>query len=627
MGRTKDYWQCSPVNCATSTIWSSNYQYKYTGEVSQWLHPAGFTLTNTVSAARRIKQIQSSLVDTYHPQYPVQSITYMPWGAVSTFVNGNTGSGSNAQETYIYNKRLQPWMIDLGTTTTPTADYCQVYNYYSSWTAPTTCPAPSQLAPTGTTDNGTVMGDWYQDSVNTSFSHTSGYTYDTANRLTNASATGNSTYNLPFSYTQDGSTGQYGNMTCVINAQTVGLCYPLSFSSSTNHVSGYSYDLAGNVTNSGAHTYQWDAEERMAVVDPGTTPTWTFTYNALGHRVQWVGKSSTEQHLFDPAGGWLGVAGAYSLVRFGDRHILVSSATGVNFNHVNALGSTTMMTNQVGSPVEDMVFYPWGDAWLSAGSGGYDFASMPYYDLATNSDFTTARAYGNDYGRWFSPDPAGKGAVHLDDPQTWNMYGYVRNSPATLTDPSGQCDWCQRLLNAATGGGFVSDAELASSIQRTPETNKPPGLNQKARTALMTVTRPSKRTETVYQIAGIVNHETGGMSDSKSENTPLSTAREQIADVRINGDQKWGDAVDANAKMAPPIYGGRDFGASLDAAANAAWDQLNGTSQTGGATNYRMWGSMDDAGPYWGMPVYTTDGPYLSPTSNTVISTYGPNIE
>ncbi len=281
------------------------------------------------------------------------------------------------------------------------------------------------------------MGYWYKDSVNTSFSHTAGYIYDNVNRLTAGVATGSSTYNLTFSYTQDGSTGQYGNMTCVINGQTVGLCYPLSFSSSTNHVSGYSYDLAGNVTNSGAHTYQWDAEERMAVVDPGTTPTWTFTYNALGHRVQWQGQSSTEQHLFDPAGGWLGVAGAYSLVRFGDRHILVSSATGVNFNHVNALGSTTMMTNQVGSPVEDMVFYPWGDAWLSAGSGGYDFASMPYYDLATNSDFTTARAYGNDYGRWFSPDPLGKGATKLDDPQTWNMYAYARNNPTTLTDPTG----------------------------------------------------------------------------------------------------------------------------------------------------------------------------------------------
>ncbi len=42
------------------------------------------------------------------------------------------------------------------------------------------------------------------------------------------------------------------------------------------------------------------------------------------------------------------------------------------------------------------------------------------------------------YDRWFSPDPAGKEAVHPDDPQTWNAYAYAGNNPTTNTDPDGE---------------------------------------------------------------------------------------------------------------------------------------------------------------------------------------------
>ena len=151
MGRTQDYWQCTPSNCGASSIWHSNYLYKYTGEVYQWTHPAGYTLYNTISAARRITQIQSSLVSTYQPQYPAQSINYTPWGAVSQLVNGDAGSGAEAEETYMYNNRLQPAVIELGTTSLPTLYSCLVYDYYGS--QPQGCSFPSS----GTNDNGNVM--------------------------------------------------------------------------------------------------------------------------------------------------------------------------------------------------------------------------------------------------------------------------------------------------------------------------------------------------------------------------------------------------------------------------------------------------------------------------------------
>ena len=343
--------------------------------------------------------------------------------------------GAHAQETYTYNNRLQPWMIELGTAGSsgnPSASYCLVYNYFSSWTPPSSCPQPSSVPTSGSGNNGNVMGYWYQDSVQSGLSHTATYSYDGVNRLSTAVATGNSTYNLTFSY------DPYGNMTCTTNGQTQGYCPNWTFNSSTNQLtsSGFSYDAAGNLTqdssNATPHTYQWDAEGRVASVDSGST--WSFTYNALGQRVQWAYAGGADQHLFDPAGGWLGKAGSYSLVRWGGALLVIYTGSETYFHHVNHLSSTTMMTSHAGSAVEDLVFSPWGDVWQSWGGGGYNFAGMPYRDLSTTTDLTAFRVFSPNLGRWHSPDPL---AGDITNPQSLNRYAYVRNNPTTFADPKG----------------------------------------------------------------------------------------------------------------------------------------------------------------------------------------------
>jgi len=55
-------------------------------------------------------------------------------------------------------------------------------------------------------------------------------------------------------------------------------------------------------------------------------------------------------------------------------------------------------------------------------------------DAESGLDNFIARYNASSLGRFMSPDPAGGS---LADPQTLNKYAYVRNSPATLTDPTG----------------------------------------------------------------------------------------------------------------------------------------------------------------------------------------------
>ena len=52
MGRPLDYWQCTPLNCGSSSIWQAVYNYNLAGDVTSWTHPAGFTITQTINAAR-----------------------------------------------------------------------------------------------------------------------------------------------------------------------------------------------------------------------------------------------------------------------------------------------------------------------------------------------------------------------------------------------------------------------------------------------------------------------------------------------------------------------------------------------------------------------------------------------
>ena len=239
-------------------------------------------------------------------------------------------------------------------------------------------------------------------------------------------------------------------MTCDQNSNTNGYCPQWAYNTSTNRLttSGFTYDAAGNLTKdistSPTHTYAWDAEGRVASVDSGTT--WNFTYNALGDRAQWAYSRGADQHLFDPAGTWLGNAGQYSVVRFGHRLLSVYLGSETFLYHMNNLDSSTMTTNQTGTWVGDALFYPWGETWKYV----EDFAGLPYYDTKTTNDFAAFRVYSPNIGRWLSPDSV-RGDV--TNPQSLNLYPYVTDNPTTLTDPSGLCGCGGGGSDFGGGGG------------------------------------------------------------------------------------------------------------------------------------------------------------------------------
>jgi RHS repeat-associated protein len=89
-----------------------------------------------------------------------------------------------------------------------------------------------------------------------------------------------------------------------------------------------------------------------------------------------------------------------------------------------------------------------------------------FRDSETGIDYFNARYYGAALGRFTSADPDNVGA-DPSDPQTWNGYSYVRNNPLVLTDPSGECFFCDLfgfLLAPETGGASLALTAIGAAV-------------------------------------------------------------------------------------------------------------------------------------------------------------------
>ncbi len=61
-------------------------------------------------------------------------------------------------------------------------------------------------------------------------------------------------------------------------------------------------------------------------------------------------------------------------------------------------------------------------------------------DAESGLDYFGARYYASNMGRWTSPDVP-FADQNPDNPQSWNLYGYVRNNPLNSIDTNGRVTW------------------------------------------------------------------------------------------------------------------------------------------------------------------------------------------
>ena len=428
MGRVLVNPQCTPSTCGNSSFMVYD-TYDLAGNLTSTTTAAGTVISyGPYNAANRLTTVTSSLNDAQHPPtlYSVDpSVGYWPAGEMRKASFGN-GLG----ETLAYNSRLQPCRVNVNSTS----------GYFSHCTD--AVPSGNLLDFTigynaGTADNGNVAS--WSAVGNQTFSRS--YGYDPLNRIQSMSDSASGQACQGMSWTIDA----WGNMTN--QTGTKGTCYNFSSAVGTNNQlqSGYQYDAAGNMTYDGTHHYTYDAENRITQVDSGSTA--SYVYDANGRRVRKSTGSGFTEYSYGLNGS---VQGEYNgsswpaqYVYAGSELIVEYENSTTEFVHTDHLGSTRLVTAVNQTVSDNLDYLPFGQQVAGASATTHKFTGKER-DTESNLDNFGARYNASSLGRFMTPDwsakPQGVPYAVLGDPQSLNLYAYVRNNPLNRTDPTGHCD-------------------------------------------------------------------------------------------------------------------------------------------------------------------------------------------
>ena len=150
-------------------------------------------------------------------------------------------------------------------------------------------------------------------------------------------------------------------------------------------------------------------------------------------------------------GAWLNelqLVGETNYVYFNGKRTARRDPSGtVHYYLSDHLGSTSIVVSAAGAVENESEYYPWGGElkFSSNDSGNHYKFTGKERDSETNLDYFGARYYGNTLGRFLTPDWAAKPVTvpyaHFGDPQSLNLYSYVRNIPTSLVDGDGHGWW------------------------------------------------------------------------------------------------------------------------------------------------------------------------------------------
>jgi len=393
------------------------------------------------------------------------SATYAPFGGLASAKMGPTP----IVITNKYNNRLQPLLISASAGSS-IISLCYDFHMVAVPNPNTDCSLPVGLG-----NNGNV----FKIVNNRDNNRTQNFLYDPLNRISQAYTSGpnwGETFGpmatAPGVQPTSSGIDAWGNLTNRSGVTGKGTYEGLSAGATLkNQLTGYGYDAAGNMISNGSATYIYDADNRLI-----TTAGTSYIYDGDGKRVKKCTAGTIAGTCATSAVGTLywGVPGGGTLtetdlagntlqnyVFFNGTRIARRDASGtVHFYFSDHLGTHSLITDLQGDmpPQEESDYYPYGGEILVSGSDSnhYKFTGKER-DSESGLDNFGARYLTSSLGRFMTPDWAARPTTVpyavFGDPQSLNLYNYVRNDPLSRADGDGHCppQASSQLQNSGSG--------------------------------------------------------------------------------------------------------------------------------------------------------------------------------
>ncbi len=270
------------------------------------------------------------------------------------------------------------------------------------------------------------------------------------------------------------------------------------------------------------------------------------------------------------------------------------------------LGTAQMEISGGGWPIWQGQFTPFG-LELPDGSTDMEFKfTGKERDTESGLDYFGARYYASGMGRFMSPDWAAKAEpvpyAKLDDPQSLNLYSYVRNNPLSRVDADGHVDcgkWCHFFGNLVTGNFGAAAMALNDGVQRGNYQNAASKLSGPGASA----ERKALQASTYEKLSPVGKAITDQAKQARTGQLAGKTA-EELAESASRTSSAM-NAVGSASKVVGAAGVVVAVGAVAVETANAPQGQKMDTALNGGA---RLGGSF--AGAWAGAEVGALGGPW-----------------